>query len=39
MLNKKAKEASFAAFKKKAVGEVTDEYLKELKKKLRTSFE
>ena len=39
MLNKKAKEAGFLAFKKKAVGEVADEYLKELKKKLKGSFE
>lgn len=38
-LNKKAKEAAFIAFRKKAVGEVMDEYLKELKKKLRISFE
>lgn len=39
MLNKKAKEASYMAFKKKAVGEVMVDYLKELKKKLANNFE
>ena len=34
-MNRKAKETAIATFKKKAVGDVMDDYLKELKKKLR----
>ena len=37
LMNKKAKDAAITTFRKKAVGEVMDEYLKELKKKLRTN--